>query len=330
MWDADPVYEDPAAALNLRDKGEVPLIVGIDRQITETTAIADYILPDTTYLERWDVCVSPPSVTTEGFGTRRPVVGVVDPKTGKYFPMLPETRQMEDILIAFAAHLNLSGFGEKGINSSTPLNTGRDYYSWLLSVVLGTMKDAGFDVSPSLEEATKVFDRGGYFVSPESSPVVKAGEPKVVYAPELREPFGPFAYPSVSRSDDEFLFITYTLPFHRTARSGINSWLLEVSPENRLVINSQDAAKLRIVQGASVSIETTDGKAHLQCKAQIVPGIRPGVVALAKGFGYREAGVARQIIDGTAISADKTRGAGVNPLTLMLGKAPTRVRVRPA
>ena len=100
-------------------------------------------------------------------------------------------------------------------------------------------------------------------------------------------------------------------------------------PENRLVINSQDAAKLKVVQGASVSIETTDGKAHLQCKAQIVPGIRPGVVALAKGFGYREAGVARQIVDGTAISADKTRGAGANSSVLTLGKAPARVKVRP-
>ena len=81
----------------------MPLLVGIDRQITETTALADYILPDTTYLEQWDVCVSPPSVATEGFGARRPVVGAVDPKTGKYFPIFPETRQMEDILIAFAA-----------------------------------------------------------------------------------------------------------------------------------------------------------------------------------------------------------------------------------
>ena len=61
-----------------------------------------------------------------------------------------------------------------------------------------------------------------------------------------------------------------------------------------------------------------------------MPGIRPGVVALAKGFGYREAGVARQIVDGTALSEDKTRGAGTNSSMLMLGKAPTRVKVKPA
>lgn len=330
LWDADPVYGDPAESAKLRDRSEVPLFVGIDRQITESTALADYILPDTTYLERWDVCVSPPSLATEGFGARKPVVGAVDPKTGKYFPILPETRQFEDILIAFAMDLKVSGFGEKGISTSTPLNTGRDYYTWLLSVVLGTMKEAGFNASPTLEEVTKVFDRGGFFPSSKSSPLVEEGKSKAAALIGLREPISPVAYPSVSPGNGEFLLITYTLPFHRTARSGINSWLLEVTPENRLVVNSQDAARLKVVQGGPVQIETIDGKTRLQCKAQIVPGIRPGVVALAKGFGYREAGVARQIVDGAALSEDKTRGAGANASMLMLGKAPTRVKLKPA
>ncbi len=329
LWNADPVYDDPAMSSTLRDKGEVPLFVGIDRQITETTALADYILPDTTYLERWDVCVSPPSVTTEGFGVRRPVVGVVDPKTGKYFPVLSETRPMEDILISLAAPLNLPGFGEKGIDSSVPLRTGRDYYTWLLSVILGTMKNTGLDVSPSSKEVAKVFDRGGIFLSSRSSSVSPKSKPDTASPIKPQEPLGRMSYPPLHSGDDRFVLITYTLPFHRTALSGINSWLLEVIPQNRLVINSQDAAKLNIVQGGSVSIETIDGKASLKCKAQVMPGIRPGVVALAKGFGYRQAGVARQIIKGIATSEDKTRGAGVNPSVLMPGKAPIRVKVKP-
>ncbi len=329
LWNVDPVYDDPAMASTLKDKGEVPLMVGIDRQITETTALADYILPDTTYLERWDVCVSPPSVTAEGFGVRRPVVGVVDSKTGKYFPILPETRQMEDILIALAASLNLPGFGEKGIDSSVPLSSGRDYYTWVLSVILSTMKEAGQDVSPSSKEVAKVFDRGGIFPSSKSSPVSQTGKSDATSPIKQREPLGHMPYPPLSSDNDQFVLITYTLPFHRTALSGINSWLLEVIPQNRLVINSQDAAKLRIVQGGTVSVETIDGKASLQCKAQVMPGIRPGVVALAKGFGYGQAGVARQIINGTATSEDKTRGAGVNPSTLAFGKAPISVKVKP-
>ncbi len=79
LWEADPVYDEPSKATAFQDLKKNPLIVAIDKQITETTALADYILPDTTYLERWDICVSPPSVTPNGFGVRHPVVGALDP-----------------------------------------------------------------------------------------------------------------------------------------------------------------------------------------------------------------------------------------------------------
>jgi anaerobic selenocysteine-containing dehydrogenase len=330
LWEADPVYNDPALSSNLKDRAEVPLMVGIDRQITETTALADYILPDTTYLERWDVCIPPPSISTQGFGVRRPVVGVVDAKTSKYFPILPETKQMEDILISFATRLDLPGFGDKGIDSSTPLKTGRDYYTWLLSVILGTMKEAGLPASSSPEELTRVLEKGGLFFSSKSSQATRGTRLQAASSTDLSEPLHSVAYAPVSSGGDQFVLITYTLPMHLTARSGINSWLLEVVPENRLVINSQDAAKLKIRQGASVQVEANDGKVVFQCKAQIVPGIRPGVVALAKGFGYRQAGVARYIVDGAPTHEDKTRGAGINPSMLMFGKAPVNVKLKPA
>ena len=71
--------------------------------------LSDYILPDTTYLERWDVCVPPASVTVPGVGLRCPAVGSVDSKTGQYFPILAENRIMEDILIDVAKKLQLPG-----------------------------------------------------------------------------------------------------------------------------------------------------------------------------------------------------------------------------
>ena len=88
VWDADPVYDDrDRSEARLRNRKEVPLFVAVHRQITETTALADYILPDTTYLERWDVCTLPPAVAAAGVGIRRPVVGGFDPAKGRYFPI---------------------------------------------------------------------------------------------------------------------------------------------------------------------------------------------------------------------------------------------------
>jgi hypothetical protein len=60
----------------------------------------------------------------------------------------------------------------------------------------------------------------------------------------------------------------------------------------------------------------------------VVPGIRPGVVAFARGFGYRGSGAVSQQINGTATVSDKPRAAGVNPELLMVAQGPHRVRVK--
>jgi anaerobic selenocysteine-containing dehydrogenase len=110
--------------------------------------------------------------------------------------------------------------------------------------------------------------------------------------------------------------ITYSLPFHRSPRAGLNSWLLEVLPENRVMINSSDAAKLKIKSRDRIVVESLDEKTRVQCTAQVVPGLRPGVVAVAWGFGYTQAGVKPRIIDGKPGEVDKTRGTGINPAQL--------------
>ncbi len=96
VWQSDPVYDRPHRTVpQLKDRNKVPLFVAISTRITETAALADYILPDTTYLERWDICQSPAATAVPGIGLRSPVVGGFDPKTGRYFPLLPETKPME-------------------------------------------------------------------------------------------------------------------------------------------------------------------------------------------------------------------------------------------
>jgi anaerobic selenocysteine-containing dehydrogenase len=326
LWQTDPVYDDPAAVPALSNRSDLPLLVAIDRQITETTALADYILPDTTYLERWDVCVPPAPVTTAGVGLRCPVVGSVDPKSGQYFPIVAENRIMEDILIDIAKKLQLPGFGETVTASSKPLNTAWDYYNSLFLTLLQTMKDAGFPVSPD-RDLTMAMDEGGLFSAEVKIPAKKTDST-----------FGPSRYwpgelPSaelVLQNSYEFLLITYALPFHRSPESGVNSWLLEVLPQNALLINKVDADKLALRQGDAIVVESPDGKVRAQCKAQIIAGIRPGVVALARGFGYRQAGAARQLIGNTSSSPDKTRAAGVNAAAFASGTGPTRVKVKKA
>jgi len=325
LWETDPVYDDHSSATVLQDLKENPLIIAIDRQITETTALADYILPDTTYLERWDVCASPSSITANGIGVRHPVVGALEPRSGKYVPIFPETRLMEEILADLAFRLKLSTFETPGNDTAKPKFTASEYYRNLVGTVLDLMQKDGLPISGSEMDVAKVIDRGGFF----------AFDHKLETKKEIKRPTKPLTITAgasetgpASGRDDEFLLISYSQPFHRTPRSGVNSWLLEVLPENRLIMNNVDARKLGIGKHDKVLVQTNDGKAQSECRVHIMPGIRPGVVALAQGFGYRQAGAMRQMIDGTSRSADKTRGAGVNVFGLASSTGKTTVKIK--
>jgi len=323
-WRTDPVYGDPADASGfLKDREKVPLFIAIDSQITETTALADYILPDTTYLERWDVCLSPPSVTVPGFGVRAPVVGGFDDKTGEYFPILPETRPMEDILIRLASNIGVPGFGE---DPPGGLRNAWGFYRQAIPVVATALKNEGHSGLPSDDALENVLERGGIFGSSQTG---------IINHSTLQQKKA-YSLPAFKVTSEEqpvergLMLITYTLPFHRDARSGVNSWLLEVLPENRLIMNTADARKLKIALGEDIIVESIDGKKSHNCKAQPMPGIRPGVVALARGFGHRQSGAASQMINGRSTTPDKTRGAGTNAAALAVGHAQTIVRVRKA
>lgn len=326
LWQADPVYEnrDRMEAL-LRNRKEIPLFVTIGHQITETAALADYILPDTTYLERWDVCELPAAVAAQGVGLRRPVVGGFDQAKGQYFPIFEHTLPMEEILIALALSLKFPGFGKKALAGSGSLMTAWDYYRALIPEVLQSMHNAGLAVPASAEGFKDVLDRGGYF-----SPGKRTPQPSK--APEATQPWQPGSASAIAGSsasalaDNEFALITYTLPFHRDPKAGLNRWLLEVLPENRLIINTADANKLGIRAGDSVTLDAGDGSGPVLCKAQPVPGIMPKVVALAVGFGYRQRGVTPQTIDDVTPSPDRPAGAGVNASAVIAESRTVKVK----
>lgn len=322
VWAADPVYERPSVADKLKDSSGTHLFIAVSTQITETADLADYILPDTTYLERWDICRSPASVATPGVGVRVPVVGAVESKTGRYFPILPETMVMEDILVRLAAGLKIPGFGEQ---SPGGMKNAWAYHQQALRASLTAMKSAGLPVEATTQYVSRVIQRGGIFFEAGKQAVATRPADTTKKLPSTRSLRTPSTAPG---SKDEFTLITYTLPFHRSPEAGLNSWLLEVLPENRILIGFPDARSLGIRQGQLVEVETLDGAVRVRCRAMIAPGIRQGVVAFARGFGYRGSGAVSQQIDGVATSPDKPRAAGVNPELLMAGSAPHRVRVK--
>ncbi len=323
-WRADPVYHEPAEWHNrLVDQKRIPLFVAVDTTITETAALADYILPDTTYLERWDVCLLPAAVQGAGLGVRAPVVGTVDPLTHSYRPVFPGTRPMEEIFAHIATAVHLSGFSDE---TATAPRTAWSFFEQTLRVALDAMEAHGVAISASDDEIARVVARGGVFFSEQA--VTDSPRPNGA----VRKSFSTVALnlerplPGMHGLD----LISYSLPFHRAPRAGLNPWLLEIVPENRLLISARDAETLGIANLDRVTVSSTNGNESFQSIAQIIPGMRPGVVALADGFGYRQSGASRIAINGNATAAFKPAGAGANAARLRTRGKPLRVIVSKA
>ncbi|MGC8908072.1 MAG: molybdopterin-dependent oxidoreductase [Desulfomonilaceae bacterium] len=323
VWQADPVYENPHATLQrLGDPRRTPLLLAIEREMTETAALADYILPDVTYLERWDICQSPPAVACPGFGVRAPVVGAVNPRNNDYLPLFPETKIAEDILGLLGAKLGLEGY--------RPDARGRikNAWSWFheeLSALWAAMQqEGGFEKAPL--DAARVIARGGFFAADSRpqppAPQRRASLSGVAAAKQAPVLIGP--------QGEDLILVAFTLPFYRSSRSVIQSWLLEVMPENRLLMNTEDARRRGVRQGDRIRIKALDGSFSGECRVHIVPGIRPGVAALARGYGHTQFGAPGLNIDNKSLPGDKTRGKGVNADALLANSGSIRLLVAKA
>ncbi|HSE40641.1 MAG TPA: molybdopterin dinucleotide binding domain-containing protein, partial [Acidobacteriota bacterium] len=66
-----------------------------------------------------------------------------------------------------------------------------------------------------------------------------------------------------------------------------NAWLHELEPENKLWINSREAAKRGIRNEDFVSVSSPVGKVKIQ--AYVTDRIRPDCVHIPHGFGHRNA-----------------------------------------
>lgn len=107
----------------IADLDKVPLFIATDIVMSESAVLADYVVPDTCYLESWELPGVWPVVPTKAQGVRRPVIAPLTGRTGSDQPMC-----MEQFLIDVAKALGLPGFGEHAFVEGGSLDTREDYY----------------------------------------------------------------------------------------------------------------------------------------------------------------------------------------------------------
>jgi anaerobic selenocysteine-containing dehydrogenase len=170
------------------DEYKLPLLVAISPVIGEVAAWADYVLPDSVYLEKFAVPGIPWRVN-KGTAFQRPVVGKFDGiPIGKidglgntipvdaindYTPVFPDTKAVLDIHIGLAKALGLPGVGADALldDNGIPVGDLHNSWDWAKAILLNIAKskfypDVNVGVDTLLPKVGEILSRGGVFDNP--------------------------------------------------------------------------------------------------------------------------------------------------------------------
>lgn len=111
----------------IKDPKKLPLFVSVDPFINETSALADYIVPDTVTYESWGIGAPWADVVAKSSTVRWPVVEAATAKTADGKPV-----SFESFVFAVAKQLQLPGFGKGAMSTKDgeplDLESSEDFY----------------------------------------------------------------------------------------------------------------------------------------------------------------------------------------------------------
>ena len=326
LYYTNPLFSTPEVSRFYATIEKVPFIVDFTPFMSETAEHADLILPDHTYLERWQDDVIYPSLGYPVVGLRQPVVAPLydTMNTGDALIRIAQRmggsmaaafpwKGMEEVLKFRFRRLWEEGHGNIKAGSFEEFwstlkregvwfRTGYPFGEWAEVLKTPTKKFEFYSVGlkKKLEElAQKEVDKAKQ-AGRESTPEAEleqilrglrlTARGDRVYLPHyepIRHVGDPKRYP--------LLLNTYKLITHAEGRGANSPWVLErlgVHVKQRweswAELHPETARELSIRDGDLIWIESPVGK--VQTRAKLYPGARPDVVNIPFSLGHRAYG----------------------------------------
>jgi thiosulfate reductase / polysulfide reductase chain A len=322
----------PGSQTMAKALAKLETLVVVDTHLSETAMMADYVLPGTTYLERYDL--NSHWVTWPVLGLRQPAVkpifgqpaeyevvaalgrrlGLKDKEGHEVFKVGRMSGQPVESLTAWYEE-----FLSRELKEGAPKITleelkalpgavwvdkkGTRYEKYAEVLMPEQLKDAFFDGSPRAE-GTAIYDKpkdqkgkrigtvvagqavkgfmtrsgkvefSAKWLAEKSDANGKPVDPLPVYNPRDWQP----------SSDYPLYFINWKEANHTHSRTQNNPWLLDIKPDNPMVINPATAAKHGVRDGDLVWVESPYGK--VKARAKVTTRIHPEVIGVQHGFGH--------------------------------------------
>jgi thiosulfate reductase/polysulfide reductase chain A len=297
----------PNTKKNIDFMKKLEYVVVNDTHMSETAELADIVIPGSVYLERYDFTGY--WVTWPVLGLRKPVVkSVINGLTEVEFWMAvmkklglkdkkgysPADQTYDSY---YADEYNPTGYAKEqnwdAYKKSTLAMTGKTEYEKFRKEV--AMPEGG-----SMDEKTGVVKEKPGADGKAKAVGVKIGEKimkgfetptrKLELASALLKKNKMSGLPEYSEPEDRPTtdFPLYLINFkqneHTHSRTFNNDYLMEMKPDNPLIMNSATAAKLGLKDGDALWIESPFAKA--KGTVQVTERIHPEVVALHHGYGH--------------------------------------------
>lgn len=263
----NPVISIPESEKTLEAFKKLDLLVTCDVYMTDTAYYSDVVLPECTYLERYEQVYDMSGLTPK-YVLRQAAVPLVYSDTkphwqiykelgekmglGQFFPY----KDIEDFINQqlTPAGLTMAQFKEKGLWTPPGM---KPFY------IRGTDPKASIDIV--LNTKSKKIE----LFSEEVEEATKQGIPEYVQHPQPE--------------DGKFRIVQGKVAVHTNAGTHNVPVLNELMPLNTLWINAASASKLSIKDGDDIVVSS--GKYEHKGKAKVTEGIRPDTVFCYHGFG---------------------------------------------
>ncbi|HYF93272.1 MAG TPA: molybdopterin-dependent oxidoreductase [Symbiobacteriaceae bacterium] len=316
----NPVYVLGDAQLHiniLKDRTKIPYFVALDTFFSESAALADIILPDTTYLERWDPETHYPLDAKAWVAIRQPIVKPM----GESMPerqILQELAKRigggmeqffndhtEESMIAANVKDCLPGFEAWG--GFEKLKQVGAYYNpdekppqfGYADKEVTDLKDTEVDEKTNLVYKLKDGKRGDAIgIKLSDGKVYKGWKTKHKMIglwsqrwADANQPGLPTWIPSPKTTNlkpDELVLIQYKFPTLAHSRTSNCKWLSEITHDNPIWINPATAAKYGLKEGDKIKIKSKVNEKVANIR--ITEGIRPDTLASGWGPGHWEYG----------------------------------------
>ena len=265
----NPLYVVPA----VKDKlDQIPFIASFSSFMDETTRLADLVLPDHSYLERWDI--------NSGYAAGGLVVTLSQPVIKPEF----DTRQTADVLLSLSRELGGDVAGAFPLASSEEI---------VKQAAADLAKARGSVNAEGPEEFWKTFVERGVWVDEGENKTEAANSPAIASMPKAEDLIALSSLKPQQPNDAEYplKLLTYEHSIFGDGSFANLPWLQELPDPMTSVmwggwveINPKTAASLGIGDGDLVEVATAHGSARLP--AIIYPAIRPDVIAVPYGQGH--------------------------------------------